>query len=825
MEQLRSILEKVALENLNNNSIYGLNQEAIQSKKLKNAKEVHVLADEEILLLHDNTLFGSAKDGMVFTDKAIYWREMLGEAQKLTYSEIVESTANENPVNKTIWVLDKEEAIQVKDNYYYLIYQLRLELIHSLTAYEAYYYSALDSFEQSFIQFAENKQFHKIIEWMHKYEGLFLKEEDKSVKIREVLFHAYLNEGEFSKAQKQLDILKEKSPEFYRRVAPLLESEIKEQEYSELEIERLKAIENEDFKQAYILFEQQIGLYIRQEAYLDKIELEIKEAHFKSLDKKRLESLARGEYETAQAILESQKKLKMRTSKQIEELANSMSQHKYTRLDKDRLKAIVNEEYHIAFFLLEKQRQLKVKKESEIDGIRDSMEGLKKRVLEKYHERLKVLIAHKSFVESKQMINQIHKIEPSYSLEREEILVMIYESKLEQAQASIALLSDALVKIELETILAKSTRKLYKKIRQGVSNKDYDYFRSTPDICNFKDEYGMSALHYFALEADVEGVAVVLEETNLAYIHANIFGHNFLDLLGLVCDPQFGAGKQNILDVLEGLNQKVNLRQIHSRIEFLKKGKEGPFFSYYLSQGFLEHLDKKEYSKIQEARLSALNKKLMSKNHFDEVFQEVKNQANKDEREIEWVIKEILAKELEGMDDYLRKDEFETSQGYQERCKKFIQEYLGGTDLLEEYKKQNQAMVEDITTILKRKNSGFISKIGYLVEYQDKGLQGLESVQTTEGLLELFNLYFPVKSPSVAIGNYDADKEVFYIIVGKRMKEIHVPRRIAKDFKNAFDNLDFSYHRFAKNGLVMDACIYEFQGHKIYFIDYIRGIS
>lgn len=823
MEQLRLILEKAALKSLNKSSIYGLNKETIQLKKFKNAKDIHELANEKVLLIYDDTLFGSAKDGIIFTNKAIYWRQMLGEPQKLTYSQMVESTANENSMTKTIWVLDKVDSIQVKDNYYHLIWQLRKELIASFIAYETYYYSAIDSFEQSLMEFAKKGQFDRIIEWINKYEGLFLKEEDKSAKIREILFQAYFSKKEFSNAQKELELLKETSPEFYKKTSPLLQSAMKEQEYQGLELERLKAMENGNFQQAYLLFEQQISLYIREQAYLDQVELEIKESHYKSLDKKREEAFVHGEYEAAQAILERQKKLKMRTSKQIEELSNSMNYHKYNRLDKERLNAIIKEEYHIAFFLLEKQRQLKVKKESEINEIRDSMKRLKKRVLEKYHEKLKVLVSHKSLVESKQMIDQIRKIEPSYPIEREEILLMIYQSRLEEAKELIALIPDSSLKIELETMLARRTQALYEKIREGVKRKDYDYFKSTPGIWDAKDEYGMSVLHYFALEGDVEGVAIALEKTDLSFIRANVFGHNFLDLLGIACDPQFGAKKENILDILENLRQRVNLKQIEDRLEFLRTGKVGSFFSYYLSQEFLAKMDKKEVVKIQEARLTDLNKRLMSMSYFLEVFKELKNQRD-DKLKIDAVVKDLLAKELKTVDGYPKKDEFETSKEYETQCQIFTQHHLGNTGFLERYKDQNQPIMEGISKVLKRRNSGYVVGISALVEYQEKGLEALEFVQTTEGLLELFNLYFPIKAPAVELGNYDIDKEAFYIIVDKKIKEMQVPLSIAKGFKNAFDKLEFSYHRFAKNGLVMDACIYEFEGHKLYFVDYIRGV-
>lgn len=811
MEQLRSKLEKVALQYLGKGSFHGLNQERIQSKKLSNVKDVHEIHEEEVFFLQDDTLFGSARDGIVFTEKAIYWREMLGNSQKMTYDEIIESTANQNSKDKTIRILDQSGLIQTRDSYYNLICGLRVELISSFVIYETYYKNTLFGFEKSLMRLMKKEDFSGVIERFNLYKGLFLKQEHKSVQIGEMLFEAYLNGKLFSDAEEELESLKNKSSVFYKRGTLLLGHAIKEEEYSYLEKERLKAIGNENFETAYMALEQQIRLNIREDQYISKMELEIKEAQFDSLNKKRERALTQGEYETAYAILNEQKKLQMRTSRQIDVLADSMKLHKYNNLDKDRLKAIVDEKYDIAFFLLEQQRKLEIKEESEIDEVRMSMERLKKRVIEKYHEKLKVLVSHRSFSGAGQVIGQIYRIDPAYPLEREEILLMIYQFKLEEAKEAIGGLLDGPLKVELEDVLAANTQNLYERIREGARNKDYSYFESFPESWNYKDEYGMSALHYFALETDIKGLNRGLEKTNLALMHTNIFGHNFLDLIGLACDPRFGNSKADALETLISISQTVKLQEIHDRIRFLKTGKEGFFFAYYLSEGLIENLREKERIGIQEARLSSLNQRLMSIDHFDQVLEAVKSRVGHGDMQKDQgmdiqkdkAIKQILIQQLEETEAYPRKREFETSKAYKKRCQIFIQQHLDTTNFLEIFKQENQVLVEKITKGLEGKKSYFRS-----------GIAALKSLETKEGLLGLLNVYFPIKAPSVKIGNYDADKEVFYMIVDQTVKEMSAPLFRAERFKTSFPNLKADCHRSIEGDLMIDACIYEFEDYK-----------
>ena len=149
MNPIKEKLEKLALKHFPPNNLHGLKNTPIPPKKLDNVKALHGIKDEEeVLFLYDATLFGSAKDGMVFTDQGIYWREIMGSPKSLDYRELVESTANKDFPNKEILILDQDEAIEVKENYYKLICELRSDLISTSIIYETYYKSALESVEE-----------------------------------------------------------------------------------------------------------------------------------------------------------------------------------------------------------------------------------------------------------------------------------------------------------------------------------------------------------------------------------------------------------------------------------------------------------------------------------------------------------------------------------------------------------------------------------------------------------------------------------------------------------------------------------------------------
>ncbi len=755
MAVLKSIIEEVALRNLHKNSLYGLDQETIQVKKLQNIETIYGIDSKDVLLLYDNTVFGSAKDGLVFTQKALYWREMLGSPQTMTYGELVKSTIHKDFFSGTFSILASPETIKIKENYYYLLSDLRVELVRKVKKYETDYQQALESFGESVFSLINHEAYDQVVSQIKQYKGLFLTQ------------------------------------------TSLFKRMMKEESYGELEIRRLHAIEEEDFHTAYVLYEELISLHIRSKEYLDQIELTMKEAHYQSLDRKRKRALKQGDLETAYAILENQKKLNIRTAGQIKHVMDLMKGHEYDLLHQERLQAIIDEKYDIAFFLLEKQRALDVTKESHINDIKRSMERLKKGVLEKYHHKLKKSVEERSFLESEQIITAIYKIDPLYAIEREEILLKIYKGDLDQAKQAIDLLDNKELKLQLHKIFEENSKILYEKIRQSVRNKDYHYFESKPENWHYKDEYGMLALHYFALEADIVGVEKALEATDLSLIHLNVFGHSFIDLLGLAYDFSAEEDIESFFLVLDQLQKKMPSRHIVNRINDLSSG--------------LENIEEEEALNIQKERLKCLNRKLMSIQYLQNVFEDI--QA--DVKETQVMMEFMYLDQLKMQADYPTKDEFETTGDYKVRCNLFKQDYLNKPDLLERYQKENQDLLDKIKIALETKGTCFIPSLSAILTFNAHGLDCLKRVKSKEGILELFNLYFPLQLPFIQIGVYNADKEFFFMRVNQTIKKMYVPLWMAERFKKSFGDLSAKAYRYIEEGNLVEVCNYQFQGKSI----------
>lgn len=61
------------------------------AKKVNNAKNSigkHLSSDETLLLLFDDTLFGSATEGMIFTDRAIHYKGLFDDPEVIFYEQI-----------------------------------------------------------------------------------------------------------------------------------------------------------------------------------------------------------------------------------------------------------------------------------------------------------------------------------------------------------------------------------------------------------------------------------------------------------------------------------------------------------------------------------------------------------------------------------------------------------------------------------------------------------------------------------------------------------------------------------------------------------------
>jgi TIR domain-containing protein len=103
------LLEEIqkSLEGFTDNSVF---VGTVPSKKLKNAIATYAsqVSPEDVLLLYDNTTFGSAKDGLLLTSDAVYWRNNDGERDQLHYAEIRKVDVLKYSLSDAIVVNQKE---------------------------------------------------------------------------------------------------------------------------------------------------------------------------------------------------------------------------------------------------------------------------------------------------------------------------------------------------------------------------------------------------------------------------------------------------------------------------------------------------------------------------------------------------------------------------------------------------------------------------------------------------------------------------------------------------------------------------------------------
>ena len=586
MSLLVSKLEEIALINFGDSSLYGLKGSPIQEGKLVNVRDIHGIGSEDIYFIYDGTLFGSAKDGIVFTSQGIYWKERLASPNFISYKGIIRSTANVDSYADYIYEIDKDEGIKAKEALYNFISQLRLELVRSFDIYEGYYRKTIDDFTQSLIELEEVEEFNKLINRFNKYEGLFLDKKDRPLKLYIILFKAYIKENKFTQAGESLEVIKYKDPLFYKDSIPVL------------------------------------------------------------------------------------------------------------RL------------------------------------------GIKKA----------------------------------------EILDMIYNYNFKQAKEAIDNLPNASLAAELEETLNLTNTKLYKAIKDSARSQDYAYFESFVQALNFRDKHGMSALEYFALESDIKGMLMALGSKELILPHYNIYGHNFIDLIGFSCDPRLGAKPGNYLDILNKLKKKVNTKLVEDRINYIKTGQEGHFFSYNMPLDIFESLDEDEAFKIEMARLEELNDRLMSQSYFAYRANEIESKEN---NSVNKIIKKIFGNELEDIENYPEKDEFESSSSYHKRCLSFKQQYLNRDDFIDEYKRQNPNIVEEIPKIIENQK-----------DLLENSLFALESLQDEESILKLYNFYFPLENPKIKLAAYNYDKEFFYILVDDKLRKMPIKAEQAKEFRESYKDME-----------------------------------
>lgn len=90
----------------------------IPPKKLKNAISTYApqVSPEDVLLLYDGTVFGSAKDGLLLTAEAVYWRTGSSDPERLRYAEIRKVDFLKHTLSTSLVLNEKEITIETGDD-------------------------------------------------------------------------------------------------------------------------------------------------------------------------------------------------------------------------------------------------------------------------------------------------------------------------------------------------------------------------------------------------------------------------------------------------------------------------------------------------------------------------------------------------------------------------------------------------------------------------------------------------------------------------------------------------------------------------------------
>ena len=327
----------------------------------------------------------------------------------------------------------------------------------------------------------------------------------------------------------------------------------------------------------------------------------------------------------------------------------------------------------------------------------------------------------------------------------------------------------------------------------------------------------MSPLHYFALGGDEKGLIEALKDTKYPFISANIFGHNFIDLLGFACDPYLGNSELDVVEILNSISYDYDDKKLKDRIKYLETGNSIKIQHYNLPQDVLDKLDEEEIKHIQEKRLSYFNQKLVSTDYFSHVLGSIEEQYSNEDRDDNQSIQvrdneigvHMFFNSFED-EDYPSKDEFETSEAYQNTVYEFQQEKLSNVEATKDVKDYYQEKIDEINKLLDTKENYLIKDLLLVISLKEEGRQILENLEDEEYLYKLYDVYFPIKAPTVEMGIYDADREVFLMIINKKIVEMKVPLEHAKEFKESFPELNYTNRRIFEDDKIVDILIYRF---------------
>ncbi|OOR98955.1 hypothetical protein B0187_06750 [Haemophilus paracuniculus] len=109
-----------------------LNYEEIFEKKANNAKQSFgkdISSDEKLLILIDTTAFGSAKDGIIFSDRKIYYKELFEKPNVIRYEDIDRIVVSRKDKKLIFFIGEEKKSISYSSFDSFLLIQNLIQFI------------------------------------------------------------------------------------------------------------------------------------------------------------------------------------------------------------------------------------------------------------------------------------------------------------------------------------------------------------------------------------------------------------------------------------------------------------------------------------------------------------------------------------------------------------------------------------------------------------------------------------------------------------------------------------------------------------------------
>lgn len=736
----------------------------IPAKKISNVVNIYGINENQIIALYDTTVFKSGKDGIVLCNHCLGWKHAFGSAMMINFKDLVTSGINDQ--ENTLYV--KGDRFDLKSNEFTVFFK--------------------------------------------KLKELFLLEDSYLKSMYEDYVKASLCE---------------------------IEEKIGNSKYDEADrdFRSLEAIITDSTK-GYLASLNYYGCLIRME-----------QANFDEAYRyfSRLEELQ--QWETS----------KLATLKQT--LDVKKAQYEFDLLEKQKENYIQEKQFAKAIDLVAEQKNLGVKRNEQLDSEIQRIESLKEAYIRLLEADILKKLESEEYASVLSTIEKLSEVNPHGQYDEYEVLAKIGIYAFEEAELKIISMKDVneQLAIKLEQNLQQAKTKVTKTIQEAVYSKNYRFFTNYPSLKNIKDSWGMTPLMYFILQKDLDGVQLLA--STYRPDDRNILGHTALNLVSMDVEDDFMIDACKLLDKdliemlkklkskeawnkagnllikgIDGLNKNVGdfsvmsaTAEMETQMNTSLEGYQQEVEAYiqnlcienhmeYL-KGLLQPKDlNKEYNELivqkQETEMTLeklYEKKGTLENSFEDELRMAKN------AKLESILYEAARIELG------KKDEFETSAEFDARRRK------KAAELKLNYRENHyvKGQLDRITAELKVSISNELNETQNAIQLHEKQFISLNSqIADVQHLLncrfdvnEVLGCYYQAYVSKLDIGVYDADLEVFNMIVNQEEKQIKVPRAIAKNFKMQFTDLLPKYNMQIVNHddqeKIQHAFVYEFEDEQI----------